>query len=107
MGHSAGLVIATQYRQTVGVTRLKSNKQCHCLNRVVASVDIVAHEEVVLVGQVTSNAEELNQVMELTVDITANGDWCSHFLDIRLVDKNFFGLFTVTKNLVLPFLQAL
>jgi len=107
LGHSAGLVIATQDCQTVGVARLKSNKQCHCLNRVVASVDIVTHEEVVLVGQVTSNAEELNQVMELTVDITANGDWCSHFLDIRLVDKNLFGLITVTKKLVLPSLQAL
>ena len=99
-------MVATQDSQTIRVARLKSHKQSHCLDGVVASVDVIAHEKVVLFGQATSNAEKLDQVMELAVDVTANGDWRSHFLDVGLVDKNFFGLLMVTNKADLPSQQA-
>ena len=58
----------------------------------VPSVDVVSHEEIVGVWGLTSDFEELFQVVELAVDITANGDRCSHLRYVRLVNQNFFSL---------------
>jgi hypothetical protein len=40
----------------------------------------------------STNLEKLAQVMELSVDITADGDWSTHFLHVGLVNQNFFSL---------------
>lgn len=58
LGDLPGLVIPAKDCYAVSVAQFESNKQRHCLDRVVASIDVVAHEEVVRVWRVSSNAEE-------------------------------------------------
>ena len=53
---------------------LQCQQQQECFNRVVASIDEVAHEEVVGVGALAADLEELHQVLELTVNIAADLD---------------------------------
>lgn len=64
---------------------LERHKECDCLYRIVASVHIVAHEQVVGVGGLPSNLEKLHEVVELAVDIAAYSDGTSHLLYIWLL----------------------
>jgi len=39
-----------------------------------------------------TNSEELFQIMELTMDITANSNWGTHLLNIWFLNQNFLCL---------------
>lgn len=66
-------MVTTQDGNPVSVAHLQCNQERHCLNRVVATVNIVPHEQVVGVGRLAADLEELHEVVELTVHIAANG----------------------------------
>ena len=55
----------------ISLTYLEGQEEQECLNRVVSSVYEVPHEEVVGIGTLSTDLEELHQVMKLSVDITA------------------------------------
>ena len=63
-------------------TYLETNKQRNGLHRVIPSVNIVPHEQVVCVGRLSSDAEQLHQVVELPVDIPTHRDGTLDLLDI-------------------------
>lgn len=88
------LVIASQDGDTIGVSDLASDKECDGLNRVVSTIDIVTHEKVVGVWQLTTNLEEFFKIIELTMDITADGNWCSDWLHVALLDEDLLGFLT-------------
>ncbi len=54
-------------------------------HRVVAAVDVVAHEQVVGVGRVAADAEQLHEVVELAVDVATHCDRRTHGLHVRLL----------------------
>ena len=54
------------------VDYLESYEQGHGLHTVVASVNIVSHEEIIGVGALAADPEELHQVMKLTVHIATH-----------------------------------
>jgi formyltetrahydrofolate synthetase len=49
------------------------------------SIDIVAHEEVVGLGHLATDFKELHEVVELTVDVSANDDGGSNGDNIGLL----------------------
>ena len=53
-------VVAAEDGDSVGVAHLEGDEESDCLDRVVATIDVVAHEEVVGVGRLSSNFEELS-----------------------------------------------
>ena len=59
------LVVPAQDRHAVAVAHLERDEERDCLDRVVPSVDVVAHEEVVRVGRVAADSEELREVVLL------------------------------------------
>ena len=63
----------------------QSDQQGDSLDRVVPSVDVVAHKEVVSVRRLTTDLEQLHQVMELTVDVSADSDWALDWLYVALL----------------------
>lgn len=69
----ATLVIAAQDGQSLREPDLEGDEQGDSLDRVVAAIDVVSHEEVVGLGRLAANLEQLQQVVELAVDVTANG----------------------------------
>ena len=68
----ARLVVAPDKSDALWIADLQSKEQKECLYRVVPSVDEVSHEEIVGVGALASDLEQLHQVIELTVDITTD-----------------------------------
>ena len=94
------LVVAPQNRDAIAIAQLERDEQGDRLNRVVPTVDVVAHEEVVGVGGVAADAEEFGEVVlmsrstrkcvdrqaeethELTMDIPADRHRTPYRLDI-------------------------
>lgn len=97
----SALVISSKDGDSISKTHLEGNKEGHSLHRVVATIDVISHEEIVSVGRAATDLEELAQVVELTVDITTNCYRGTNFLHIRFVYQNFFGLFTKFNDLTL------
>ena len=85
-------MVTSQNSDSVLEADLKGHQEGYSLNRVVATIDVVTHEEIVGVGGLPSNLEQLTQVVELSVDVTADGYWGAHLLHVRLVYQNFFCL---------------
>lgn len=76
---------------------LKRDQERNCLHRVVASVNIVSHEEVVSVWRLPSDLKQLHEVMKLTVDISTDCHRTSHLLHIGLLCQDLLGLKWRTK----------
>lgn len=78
---------------------LQGNQECDCLHRVIASVHIVSHEEVVGVWRLPSYLKQLHEVMELTMDISTDCHWTSDLLHIGLLRQDFLGLKSRSKKI--------
>ena len=92
MSDLTALVVAAEDGDSVGVAHLEGDEESDSLDRVVATIDVVAHEEVVGVGRLASDLEQFAQIVELAVNVTADCHWCTHLLHVRLIDENFLSL---------------
>ena len=54
------------------VSYLESQEEKEGLNRAVASIHEIPHEKVVGIRALSSDLEELHQIVELSVDVTAD-----------------------------------
>jgi len=75
-------VISSQDGKSILESHLQRHQQGDSLNRVVASVNIISHEEIVGVGWLSTNLEQFTQVVELSVDVTTDGHWCTYLLHV-------------------------
>jgi hypothetical protein len=64
-------VISANERNPVGISHLESEEEQERLDGVVAAIDKVAEEEVVFVGAFAAHFEEFDEVVELSVDVSA------------------------------------
>lgn len=60
------LVISAENGDSIAVSQLEGDEESYCLNRVVSTVNVVAHEQVVCVWRVATNAEQLRKVVLLS-----------------------------------------
>ena len=96
-----GLMISSQNCDSVWVSDLERHQESHRLHGVVASVDVVTHEQVVVVRDLPTNFEKFFQIVELAVDVTANCDWSSHWLHIALFVQDVFSFLAKLLDTVL------
>lgn len=87
LGDLTRLVIAAYERDTIGIANLEREQEQERLDRVEATIDKVAKEQVVGLGHVAAHAEQLFQIVELTVYVAANGDRRVDFLNIALLGE--------------------
>lgn len=57
------LVVSTKNRDSVSVAKFESDQQRHGLYRVVTSIDVITHEEVVCVWRVSADPEQFTEVV--------------------------------------------
>ena len=98
LGCLAGFVVTAKHCYAGRVTDFECDKDEECLEGVKATIDVIAHEEIVCLGRVATNKEELTEVVELTVDVSDNGDGRRHHFDGWLFDKYLLGLLTKDLN---------
>jgi len=101
LGDLPGLVVPSQNGHSVLEPHFVANQQCHRLHRVVASVNVVAHEKVVGVWGPASDSEELHQIVELPVDVSADCHRTPHLLHIALLRQDLLRLVAESFHFVL------
>jgi len=101
LGDLLALVISTKNSDAVRIADFQANEEGDCLDRVLASVDIVAHEEVVVIWQLSSDVEELFKIKELTMDVTANGNWGTNRYNVFFMFQNLPCLIAKLFDLIL------
>ena len=82
-------MVSTQNSDSVSVAHFEGHEQGHRLNRIVASVDVVSHEEVVGLRRLSTNSKQFFQIMELAVNVTANRHWSPYSHDVGFVGEDF------------------
>ena len=93
--HSGDLscfVVTSQKSDVGGVLHFEAQEELEGLNRVESSVDEVAHEDVSRVGNLSTLVEELKKIVELAMDVSADGDWGFDWLHVALFDENLLNL---------------
>ena len=85
-------MVSSQDRQSLRVSNFQCNEKRDGLDGVISTIDVVSHEEVVGLRRLAADLKELAKIMELPVDITADGHWRGHRLDVRLRDEDFLCL---------------
>ena len=74
----SGLMISSQDCDSLAEADLEGDQEGDGLHAVVAPIHVVPHEEVVGVRGLATDAEQLHQVVELTMNIPADCYWTFH-----------------------------
>ena len=93
LGELSVFVTSSKDGDSLRVAHLEGEKEGHGLNRVVSFVDVVSHEEVVGLWWLSSNLEELTEIVELSMDVSADGNWCLHLMHVGFIDQDATSLF--------------
>lgn len=93
LSDDSGLVIAPEEGNSIFVSNFEGEKEEESLDTVFSSVYVVAHEDVVGVRWKSADFEEFEEVIELAVDVAANGDWGGDFDDVGFFAEDLLGLF--------------
>ena len=96
-----GLVITTQNGDSLRVSDLHGHEQRNGLDGIVASINVVTHEQVVVIWDLPTNLKELLEVMELPMDVTTYGNWSSNIHHITFIFEDFLRFFTKCFDIVL------
>ena len=67
-------MVPPQQEEVFGVFHLVGQEEDDCLDRLLPPIDVVAEEEVVPFGREASVVEDLEQILELSVNITHDFD---------------------------------
>ena len=73
---------------------LQRDEERDRLHAVVAPVHVVPHEQVVGVRRLASDPEQLHQVVELSMNVSAHSHRTLHGLDIALFGQDLFCFLT-------------
>ena len=76
----------------VSPTDLQSNEERYCLHRIVPSIHVVSHEQIICVRGIAANTEQLHEVVELSMDITAHSHRTLDLLYIRFLGQDLLCL---------------
>ena len=63
----------------------EADEKCDGLHRVVSTIDVITHEEVISIRRAATDLEKLHQIVELAVDVAADCNWAPYRLYIDLI----------------------
>lgn len=81
------------------VDQLHTTRKERCGER--GQTYIVTHEEVIRIGGVTTDSKKLDKVIELAVDIAADGNGAFHGLNVPFLDEDGLSLIAERPHILL------
>ena len=84
-------MVSSQDGDAVPVPNFECDEQRNRLDAVVAAVHVVAHEQVVGFRRRAADFEEFDEIVELSVNVSADRDGTLDSRDILLLGQNFSG----------------
>ena len=90
----SSLVISSKEGDVGWVLKLETKQELEGLNRVEPSVYKVSHENVSGFWNLTALVEELQKIMELSMDISTDGYWSFNWLHIAFFNQDFLDFLT-------------
>src|SRR3569833_2283914 len=97
----SSFVVSSQQCNESWILQFQAQQQLESLNRVVPTIHEVAHDYVSCVGYLPTLGEELKKIVELAVDVTADGDWSLHWLNVALLNEKLFHFLTQNAKVAL------
>ena len=88
----SALVVASQDRDSVLEAHFQADQQRHSLYAIVASIDVIAHEQVVRIRWASTDLKQLHKVVELSMHVTADRDGTLDRLHVHLGLQDLFRL---------------
>ena len=88
-GDLPSLVVASQQGDVGWVLHLEAQEQLEGFDRIEATINEITHEDVSGVRNFTAFVEQFEQVVELAVNVSTDGDWSFNWLDVAFLDQDF------------------
>lgn len=85
----SGLMVTSEESNVSWVLELEAKEKLECFHGIEASIDKITHENVAGVWDLTTLVEELEEIVELAVNISADSDWSFNWLDVAFLNKDF------------------
>lgn len=85
IGQMATFVVPAQQPEGLGIVYLERPQVQDAFDAEIASVDVVAQEQIPGLGWVTAHLEQLHEIVVLAVHVAADGDGSIHLEEIRLL----------------------
>lgn len=89
--NSPRLMIAPCEMNTLRISNLQSHKQRYSFHWIISSIDKVTHKQVVSERHVSSYRKELNEVVQLSVNVSTNSNWYLDWSRICLLQEDSSG----------------
>jgi hypothetical protein len=86
-------VISSKESDMSWVFQLEAEQELECFDGVESSVDKISHENIASVWNFTALVEKFQKIVELSMDISTNGNRSFNWLNITFFDQNLFDLF--------------
>ena len=87
-------MVSSEESDAVWVLQLEAEEQLEGLDRVVTAINEISHEDVACVGNLTTLFEEFQKIVELSMNVTADGNWCTDWLHVAFLNQDFLDFFT-------------
>uniref|UniRef100_A0A0A9E2L4 PP2Ac-4-Phosphatase 2A isoform 4 belonging to family 2 n=1 Tax=Arundo donax TaxID=35708 RepID=A0A0A9E2L4_ARUDO len=65
-------MVSTKDCNALRVPHLKCNQKRYSLNRVIATINIIPHKQIICIWTLSTNPEKFHKIMELPMNITTN-----------------------------------
>lgn len=92
LGDLSTLMVSSKNGNSISESNLEQYKKSYRLERIIASINIVSHKQVVGVRRKPSNSEEFHEIVILSMDVSANSDWRTYRLHIGFFRQNLLCL---------------
>ena len=100
-GDLTSLVVASQKSDVCWVLHLEAQQELEGFNRVESSVDKVTHENVARRWDLATLVEQLEQIVELAMNITADSHWSFDRLNVAFFDEDLLDFLAKDAELTL------
>lgn len=81
-------MVSSEKGHSVFIPDLKGKEKEECFDTISASVDVISKENIVGVRRISANFEEFEEIIKLSMYISANSNWRPNFNSIGFILEN-------------------